>query len=170
MKGTELVLKALVDNGVKFIFGYTGGAIMPVFDEMENQEALSFIMSRHEQGAVFMAQGISRASLSTSDPRTGVWSNEFLFLCFGFRGLLGLLGLFGLFGRLLFLSLLNLHVSFGNDVHRIRAYNRKRPFNPIFSSHPDHAIIRFQTTRKGGVDDGKEFKSSRTGSKAALLG
>jgi len=72
MKGTELVLKALVDNGVKFIFGYTGGAIMPVFDEMENQEALSFIMSRHEQGAVFMAQGISRASLSTSDPRTGV--------------------------------------------------------------------------------------------------
>jgi acetolactate synthase I/II/III large subunit len=72
MKGTELVLKALIDNGVKFIFGYTGGAIMPVFDAMEKQESLSFIMSRHEQGAVFMAQGISRASLSTADPRTGV--------------------------------------------------------------------------------------------------
>ena len=72
MKGTELVLKALVDNGVKFIFGYTGGAIMPIFDAMEKQKALSFIMSRHEQGAVFMAQGISRASLSTSHPRTGV--------------------------------------------------------------------------------------------------
>lgn len=72
MKGTELVLKALIDNGVKFIFGYTGGAIMPIFDEMEKQKALSFIMSRHEQGAVFMAQGISRASLSTSNPRTGV--------------------------------------------------------------------------------------------------
>jgi len=72
MKGTELVLKALIDNGVKYIFGYTGGAIMPIFDEMEKQDALSFIMSRHEQGAVFMAQGISRASLSTSDPRTGV--------------------------------------------------------------------------------------------------
>src|SRR5210317_786078 len=72
MKGTELVLKALKDKGVKYIFGYTGGAIMPIFDEMEKQDALSFIMSRHEQGAVFMAQGISRASLSTSDPRTGV--------------------------------------------------------------------------------------------------
>ena len=72
MKGTELVLKALIDNGVKFIFGYTGGAIMPIFDEMEKQDALTFIMSLHEQGAVFMAQGISRASLSTSDPRTGV--------------------------------------------------------------------------------------------------
>ena len=72
MKGTELVLKALIDNGVKFIFGYTGGAIMPIFDEMEKQKSLSFIMSRHEQGAAFMAQGISRASLSTSDPRTGV--------------------------------------------------------------------------------------------------
>lgn len=72
MKGTELVLKALIDNGVKFIFGYTGGAIMPIFDEMEKQKALSFIMSRHEQGAVFMAQGISRASLSTAHPRIGV--------------------------------------------------------------------------------------------------
>ena len=72
MKGTELVLKALIDNGVKFIFGYTGGAIMPIFDEMEKQKALLFIMSRHEQGAAFMAQGISRASLSTSHPRTGV--------------------------------------------------------------------------------------------------
>jgi thiamine pyrophosphate-dependent acetolactate synthase large subunit-like protein len=45
---------------------------MPIFDEMEKQKALSFIMSRHEQGAVFMAQGISRASLSTAHPRTGV--------------------------------------------------------------------------------------------------
>jgi acetolactate synthase-1/2/3 large subunit len=72
MRGTQLVLKALIDNGVKFIFGYTGGAIMPIFDELEKQKALSFIMSRHEQGAVFMAQGISRASLSTSNPRTGV--------------------------------------------------------------------------------------------------
>jgi acetolactate synthase-1/2/3 large subunit len=68
MQGTELVLKALIDNGVKYIFGYTGGAIMPIFDAMEKQKALSFIMSRHEQGAVFMAQGISRASLSTPTP------------------------------------------------------------------------------------------------------
>jgi acetolactate synthase-1/2/3 large subunit len=35
MKGTELVLKALIDNGVKYIAGYTGGAIMPIFDAMK---------------------------------------------------------------------------------------------------------------------------------------
>jgi len=72
MKGKELALKALLDNGVKYIFGYTGGAIMPIFDEMEKQKVFTFIMSRHEQGAVFMAQGISRASISTDNPRVGV--------------------------------------------------------------------------------------------------
>jgi len=72
MKGKELALKALLDKGVKYIFGYTGGAIMPIFDEMEKQKVFSFIMSRHEQGAVFMAQGLSRASISTSNPRVGV--------------------------------------------------------------------------------------------------
>jgi acetolactate synthase-1/2/3 large subunit len=72
MKGKELALKALLDKGVKYIFGYTGGAIMPIFDEMEKQKVFTFIMSRHEQGAVFMAQGISRASISTSNPRVGV--------------------------------------------------------------------------------------------------
>ena len=72
MKGTELVLKALKDKGVKYVFGYTGGAIMPIFDEMEKQKCFKFIMSRHEQGAAFMAQGISRGSVGTSHPRTGV--------------------------------------------------------------------------------------------------
>ena len=38
MKGTELVLKALLDNNVRYVFGYTGGAIMPVLDEMEKQK------------------------------------------------------------------------------------------------------------------------------------
>jgi len=58
--------------GVKYIFGYTGGAIMPVFDEMEKQQIFNFIMPRHEQGATFMAQGLSRASLSTEHPQIGV--------------------------------------------------------------------------------------------------
>lgn len=72
MQGKELVLKALKDLGVRYIFGYTGGAIMPVFDEMEKQKLFTFIMSRHEQGAAFMAQGVSRGSVSTSDPRIGI--------------------------------------------------------------------------------------------------
>ena len=70
--GKELVLKALKDKGVRYVFGYTGGAIMPIFDEMERQKCFTFIMARHEQGAAFMAQGISRASQSTSDPQIGV--------------------------------------------------------------------------------------------------
>jgi acetolactate synthase I/II/III large subunit len=72
MKGTELVVKALKDKGVRFVFGYTGGAIMPVFDEMERQQVFDFIMSRHEQGAAFMAQGVSRASITTPNPQVGV--------------------------------------------------------------------------------------------------
>jgi acetolactate synthase-1/2/3 large subunit len=72
MKGTELVIKALKDKGVRYVFGYTGGAIMPVFDEMEKQKVFDFIMSRHEQGAAFMAQGVSRGSISTADPQVGV--------------------------------------------------------------------------------------------------
>ena len=50
MRGAELVIKALKDKGVRYVFGYTGGAIMPVFDEMERQQIFDFIMSRHEQG------------------------------------------------------------------------------------------------------------------------
>jgi len=72
MQGTELVLRALHARGVKYIFGYTGGAIMPVFDEMEKQKLFTFVMPRHEQGATFMAQGLSRASLSTETPQIGV--------------------------------------------------------------------------------------------------
>ena len=72
MQGKELVLKALRDRGVKYIFGYTGGAIMPVFDEMEKQKCFDFIMSRHEQGAAFMAMGLSRGSVGTDRPQIGV--------------------------------------------------------------------------------------------------
>jgi acetolactate synthase-1/2/3 large subunit len=72
MQGTELVLRALHDRGVKYIFGYTGGAIMPIFDEMAKKKLFKFVMPRHEQGATFMAQGLSRASLSTDTPQIGV--------------------------------------------------------------------------------------------------
>ncbi|MGB3209584.1 MAG: biosynthetic-type acetolactate synthase large subunit [Desulforhopalus sp.] len=72
MTGKNLMLRALKENGVKYIFGYTGGAIMPIFDEMDKLGDFHFIMSRHEQGAAFMAQGISRASLSTDTPQIGV--------------------------------------------------------------------------------------------------
>ena len=72
MTGKELVIKALKEKKVRYVFGYTGGAIMPIFDEMEKQQAFTFVMSRHEQGAAFMAQGISRASLTNEEPQIGV--------------------------------------------------------------------------------------------------
>ncbi|WP_136806461.1 biosynthetic-type acetolactate synthase large subunit [Desulfosediminicola flagellatus] len=72
MTGKHLVLQTLKKKGVKYIFGYTGGAIMPIFDEMDKIGDFNFIMARHEQGAAFMAQGISRASLSTDTPQIGV--------------------------------------------------------------------------------------------------
>lgn len=72
LTGKQLVLKALKDKGVQYVFGYTGGAIMPIFDEMERQKSFSFIMSRHEQGATFMAQGLSRASQGADRPQVGV--------------------------------------------------------------------------------------------------
>lgn len=72
MQGTELVVKALQDKGVRTIFGYTGGAIMPFLDEVGRQDSIRFIMSRHEQGAAFMAQGLSRGSASSTQPQLGI--------------------------------------------------------------------------------------------------
>ncbi len=72
MTGKKIMLQVLKEKGVKYIFGYTGGAIMPIFDEMDKLGDFNFVMSRHEQGAAFMAQGISRASLSTDNPQIGV--------------------------------------------------------------------------------------------------
>jgi len=62
MNGAKLLTQALRDEKVKYIVGYTGGAIMPFFDAMDRDNDLKFVMSRHEQGAAFIAQGISRGS------------------------------------------------------------------------------------------------------------
>ncbi|PLX90816.1 MAG: acetolactate synthase, large subunit, biosynthetic type [Desulfuromonas sp.] len=72
MTGKKLLLRALKEKGVRYIFGYTGGAIMPVFDEMDKLGDFHFVMARHEQGAAFMSQGISRASLSSAEKQIGV--------------------------------------------------------------------------------------------------
>lgn len=72
MTGKEKLLGALKNKGIKIITGYTGGAIMPVFDEMDKQGEFQFIMSRHEQGAAFIAQGITRGSRSSDAPQLGV--------------------------------------------------------------------------------------------------
>ena len=51
MTGAEMVVQALIDNGVDTIFGYPGGAVLPIYDEIFQQEKLQHILVRHEQGA-----------------------------------------------------------------------------------------------------------------------
>jgi len=62
MSGAEMVIQALVDQGVQHIFGYPGGAVLPIYDEMFKQEKLKHILVRHEQGAVHAAEGYARST------------------------------------------------------------------------------------------------------------
>ena len=55
--GAELFCRSLVKEGVTYLFGYTGGAIMPVYDAFPKFPQLKHIMVRHEQAAAFAAQG-----------------------------------------------------------------------------------------------------------------
>ncbi|CAH0059488.1 unnamed protein product [Clonostachys solani] len=60
--GGEIFHEMMLRHGVKHIFGYPGGAILPVFDAIYNSPHFDFILPRHEQGAGHMAQGYARAS------------------------------------------------------------------------------------------------------------
>jgi acetolactate synthase I/II/III large subunit len=72
--GAEIVLKALADQGVAHVFGYPGGAVLPIYDEFFQQEKVKHILVRHEQGATHMAEGYARSTgkvgvaLATSGP------------------------------------------------------------------------------------------------------
>ena len=63
MTGAEIVLKALQDQGVEVIFGYPGGAVLPIYDEIFRQEnRIKHILVRHEQGATHAAEGYARST------------------------------------------------------------------------------------------------------------
>src|SRR6059036_3104768 len=62
MTGAEMVIKALADQGVEHIFGYPGGAVLPIYDELFQQEKVRHILVRHEQGAVHAAEGYARST------------------------------------------------------------------------------------------------------------
>ncbi len=62
MTGSEIVLKALVDQGVEHIFGYPGGAVLPIYDELFQQDKLKHILVRQEGGAVHAAEGYARST------------------------------------------------------------------------------------------------------------
>jgi len=63
ISGAEAVIRCLLEEGVDLIYGYPGGAIMPIYDELYKfQDKLTHILTRHEQGATHAAQGYSRVS------------------------------------------------------------------------------------------------------------
>lgn len=62
MTGAEMVIRALEDQGVKHIFGYPGGAVLPIYDELVQQEQIEHVLVRHEQGAVHAAEGYARST------------------------------------------------------------------------------------------------------------
>ena len=60
--GAEIVFKALKDQKVEYIFGYPGGAVLPIYDELKNHKKIKHILARHEQGAGHAAEGYARSS------------------------------------------------------------------------------------------------------------
>lgn len=62
MTGAEMVIQALIDQGVDTIFGYPGGAVLPIYDEIFQQDTINHILVRHEQGAGHAAEGYARST------------------------------------------------------------------------------------------------------------
>ena len=62
MSGAEMVFQVLKDQGVNHIFGYPGGAVLPIYDELKNHPKIKHILVRHEQGAGHAAEGYARSS------------------------------------------------------------------------------------------------------------
>ena len=62
LTGAEIVFKALEEHGVEYIFGYPGGAVLPMYDQISKQKKIKHILVRHEQGAGHAAEGYARSS------------------------------------------------------------------------------------------------------------
>ena len=62
MTGAKMIVQALIDQGVDTVFGYPGGAVLPIYDEIFQQNQIKHVLVRHEQGAVHAAEGYARAT------------------------------------------------------------------------------------------------------------
>src|SRR6185312_2297492 len=62
MTGAAMIVRALIDHGVQHLFGYPGGAVLPIYDEIFQQSEVEHILVRHEQGAGHMAEGYARST------------------------------------------------------------------------------------------------------------
>ena len=65
LTGAEIVLRCLQEEGVEFVYGYPGGAVLNIYDEFFKQDKVKHVLVRHEQGAVHAADGYSRSSTKT---------------------------------------------------------------------------------------------------------
>ena len=62
IRGADILVRALIDEGVEFLFGYPGGAVLHIYDALHQQEIIKHILVRHEQGATHAADGYARAT------------------------------------------------------------------------------------------------------------
>ena len=62
LNGAQIVLKSLVDQGVEVVFGYPGGAVLPIYDAIFEEDRIQHVLVRHEQGAVHAAEGYARST------------------------------------------------------------------------------------------------------------
>ena len=82
IRGADILVRALIDEGVEFLFGYPGGAVLHIYDALHQQEKIKHILVRHEQGATHAADGYARATgkpgvvLVTSGPGEVRWNSS----------------------------------------------------------------------------------------------
>src|SRR5205814_10605464 len=62
LTGAEITIRCLQEEGVEYVFGYPGGAVLNIYDELFKQDKVKHVLVRHEQGAVHAADGYSRSS------------------------------------------------------------------------------------------------------------
>lgn len=62
MTGAKMIVQSLIDQGVDTIFGYPGGAVLPIYDEIFQQNSIKHVLARHEQAAVHAAEGYARST------------------------------------------------------------------------------------------------------------
>src|SRR5512139_1097539 len=62
LTGAEIVIRCLQEEGVEYVFGYPGGAVLNIYDELFKQDKVKHVLVRHEQGAAHAADGYSRSS------------------------------------------------------------------------------------------------------------
>ena len=62
LSGADILLQCLVDLGVEVVFGYPGGAVLPIYDALYNHPTIKHVLVRHEQGATHMAEGYARST------------------------------------------------------------------------------------------------------------